>query len=161
METYPIEITKLESVYLSDAISVFAPGPPGTGDHEAYPMLLMKILSAFLEADTDGQPVVIHVSQAELWMIREVAKSSVMIGAEKVGLNLLTKVAKGLLAVTADADVHDAVARFGETRLQEPGKAKYVSKLRKLRHAGRKGGDAHAADHKNTGKDRTDDGAAR
>ena len=49
------------------------------------PDLLLKIGGAVLETDQHDVPAVVYLSLAELWMIREVTKSSVVVGSERVG----------------------------------------------------------------------------
>lgn len=160
MKTYPFELTRIECTYLSDTLSMFAPGPPGAGDQGPYPDLLLKVLSAFLEVDGSGKPATVLLSQAELWAIREVAKSSATVASQPVGLALLKKTARGLLTVTAHDEVSEAVAACGETEDQEPGRARYEERLQdpaleKLMHGG-KGGDADARDD-HAGPDHADD----
>lgn len=151
MKLHPLELTKLECLFLSDALSMFAPGPPGNGEASPYPDLLLKILSAFLEADPAGTPVVVSMTQSDLWVIREVAKSSVSVGSEKVGLNLLTKVARGLLSVTAHGEIQALVDKMGETDQDEQGRAGYRSRLEKLKESSKRGGDSDARDNQDSG----------
>ena len=133
--TYPIELTLLEGLYLSDSLSMFSQGPPDVLSEQAspYPNLLLKIGSAVLELDQQETPVSVCLGLNELWMIREVAKSSAVIGGERVGINLLLKVYRGIRNLTAGSDVDSAVSSFGEVAEDEPGKDEYTAELSKIR----------------------------
>lgn len=130
--TVPIELTRNEAMYLSDALS-FASRGPREQTEGAYPTLLLKIGAAFLESAPEKPPVTVHFTPDELWMLREVSKSGVALGTEKVGLNLLTKVYAALLSVDAAAQVESAVSMLGETETDEPNKASYREQLERLR----------------------------
>lgn len=138
--TYPISLTALESQYLSDSISMFASGPPDdmlSGKASPYPDLLLKIGGAVVEIEEQGDkksPVPVDFSQAELWIIREVAKSGVVVGNERVGLNLLVKAYEGIRALAAEPDIQALVERMGEVTESEPGKDSYVSQLEKIKN---------------------------
>ena len=99
-ETYAVTLTRAEACYLSDAIPMHMLGPPDqeiTG--RPYPQLLLQVGSAFLELrdPVKCSAITLNLTEAELWVIREVAKMSVTVGTERVGLNLLAKVYEGLL----------------------------------------------------------------
>lgn len=116
--TYPFELTLGESYYLSDSMSEFRPSMPNADNMQwLYPDFLLKIGSAVLETTASpNKPVIVEFTKDELRVIREVAKSSIMLGAEKVGLNLLVKTYTGLLKMENetytdfdDADGHEQV----------------------------------------------------
>lgn len=136
--TYPILLTLLESIYLSDALSMFMQGPPDApaGQASPYPVLLLKIGGAVLETDQKKAPVTVHLNLSELWMIREVAKSSVVIGSERVGLSLLLKVYEGIRALAAESDIESVVNAFGEVADDEPGRSEYAARLEWLKNNG-------------------------
>ena len=132
--TYSIQLTQLEGLYLSDALSMFTQGPPDElGQGSPYPDLLLKIGSAVLETAQYKAPVTVHLSLVELWMVREVAKSSVVVGNERVGLSLLLKAYEGLRALVAQADMQGLVDDFGEVTGFEPGKADYATQMAQLK----------------------------
>ena len=101
-DTYAVPLTRAEACYLSDALSMHTPGPPDqelTG--RPYKHLLLLIASAVRELANPEKcsEVIISLTEPELWVIREVAKTSVKAGtSERVGYNLLLKVGEGLLA---------------------------------------------------------------
>lgn len=101
-DTYAVTLTRAEACYLSDAIPMHSPGPPDqeiTG--RPFPNLFLQIGSALLELrdPTKCSEITLKLTEAELWMIREVAKSSVTVGTEKVGVNLAHKAYEGLLHI--------------------------------------------------------------
>ncbi|KKK44353.1 hypothetical protein LCGC14_3167250, partial [marine sediment metagenome] len=104
-KTYPIVIGAPEALYLSDAVSMFTKGPPLAGDEQSgvFPRLLVKIGACVLYTDTNkGTAATLELTDDELWAVREVAKSSVYIGSEKVGLKLLVKVFEHLVLVHSE-----------------------------------------------------------
>ena len=133
--TYAIELTQLESLYLSDALSMFTQGPPDALPSQAspYPGLLLKIGSAVLETEQRKAPVVVEVTIGELWIIREVAKSSVVVGNERVGLTLLLKIYGGIRTLAADSDVQLMVSAFGESMVDEPERSQFTAQLNQIR----------------------------
>lgn len=132
--SYFIQLTLLESLYLSDSLSMFTQGPPEVLSESASPLpeLLLKIGAAVLETDRMKEPVDVALALQELWIVREVAKSSVVVGSERVGLNLIIKVYEGLRQFAAAADVDSVVEAFGEVSRNEPERREYEAKLRAL-----------------------------
>ena len=132
--SYSIKLTLLESLYLSDSLSMFTQGPPEVLSDSASPLpdLLLKIGAAVLETDRTKDPVEVALALHELWIVREVAKSSVVVGSERVGLNLVIKVYEGLRHLAAAADVDSVVGEFGEVDRNEPDRRDYEAKLRAL-----------------------------
>ena len=132
--SYLIKLTLLESLYLSDSLSMFTQGPPEVLSESASPLpeLLLKIGAAVLETDRTKEPVEVALSLHELWIVREVAKSSVVVGSERVGLNLVIKVYEGLRQFAAAPDVDSVVGAFGEVSRNEPDRREYEAKLRAL-----------------------------
>ena len=132
--SYSLQLTLLESLYLSDSLSMFTQGPPEVPSDSASPLpdLLLKIGAAVLEIDRTKEPVDVALSLHELWIVREVAKSSVVVGSERVGLNLVIKVYEGLRHLAAAADVDSVVGVLGEVSLDEPDRRDYEAKLRAL-----------------------------
>lgn len=100
MERYKLILTPLEVGYLSDALSAYAGPLPGTRT-TPYPDLLKKVGSAFLEVNNEkhdgNETTFIMVTLDELWIIREFAKTSVMVGNEKVGMSLAVKSYSGIM----------------------------------------------------------------
>lgn len=136
--TFGIQLTQLESLYLSDSISMFMQGTPDAlpGQTMPYPNLLLKIGGAVLETEQQKAEAMIHVSLADLWVIREVTKSSAVIGSERVGLNLLLKVYTGIRELSAETDMQFVVSAFGEVMEDEPGKSEYSVQLERIRNGG-------------------------
>ena len=168
---YPVLLTQLETLYLSDALSMFTQGPPDAlpGQASPYPNLLLKICGAVLESEQQKAPVNVHLSLNELWMIRESAKTSVVVGNERVGLSLLLKVYSGIRALTAESDMQSVVNTFGEVAVDEPGKSEYAAKLEQIKgdhedsESGERSEDGYQNDPdrsgkqpRNTGKNRPD-----
>lgn len=121
MEAYELQLTRKEALFISDQISAFAPPPemettgwPPLGD------LVLKVGAVLQEQQDDRSPCMVHFTTAELWLLREFAKSTVMVGGEKVGLELLMKIYRGLLLLAADGGVHEAVTQIGEVPQAEP-----------------------------------------
>ena len=136
--TFGIDLTQLESLYLSDSISMYMQGTPDSlpGQTMPYPNLLLKIGGAVLETGQQRDTATIHVSLADLWIIREVTKSSAVIGSERVGMNLLFKAYTGILALSAETDMQSVVSVFGEVIDDEPGKSEYSVQLERIRNGG-------------------------
>jgi hypothetical protein len=136
--TYAVQLTQLESLYLSDSMSMFTQGPPDAlpGQVSPYPALILKIGGAVLETYQHQRPVTVHLDIGELWMVREVTKSSVVIGSERVGLNLLLKVYKGIRALSAESDMQSVVNFYGEVIDDEPGRSKYAAQLERIKGGG-------------------------
>ena len=134
MTTYSIQLTLLESLYLSDSLSMFTQGPPDvlTDSSSSVSDLLLKVGAAVLETDRTKEPVDVALALNELWIVREVAKSSVVVGSERVGLNLIIKVYEGLRHFAAAADVDSVVGALGEVSRNEPDWREYEAKLKAL-----------------------------
>jgi hypothetical protein len=79
-----------------------------------FPNLLLKIGGAVLETAELGNTAVAHLSLSDFWIIREITKSSVVVGSERVGMNLLSKAYTGILALCAESDVQSVVSTYGE-----------------------------------------------
>lgn len=130
MPSYAADFSFLELVYLSDALGMHNPGPE-SGDRP-YPDLLEIILGG-IAARPAGEPDwrwTAKLTLMEWWMVREVSKSSVAVGSEKVGLNLLIKCAKAITALKADPVLHDAAMIVGDAEGQDPEIADQRTKLR-------------------------------
>ena len=136
--SHPIELTCMESLYLSDSVSMYLQGPPETtpGHDTPFPNLLLKIGGAVLETDQQSTPVTIFVNLSELWMMREITKSSVVVGNERVGVNLLLKIYAGIRAMNAGPDMDSIVGILGEVEEMEPGKSSYAAQLERIRDGG-------------------------
>ncbi len=137
-DTYPIELSHLESLFLSDSLSIFTQGPPDAPLNQLspYPTLLLKIGGAVLETEQLKAAAKVSMGLTELWMIREVTKSSVVVGSERVGLNLLLKVYEGIRALSAEPDMQSVVSVFGEVLEDEPGKKEFAAQLERIREGG-------------------------
>ncbi len=163
--TYPIKLTQLESLYLSDALSMFSQGPPDAlpGQSSPYPTLLLKVCGAVLavlEGEQQNASATVYLSLPELWMVREVTKSSVVIGSERVGLSLLMKVYAGIRALAAETDMQSLVSDLGEVADDEPGKSEYAAQLERLKNGNdiESGGtSSNERDHENPGDDKPRD----
>jgi len=106
--TRNVEITPYEAMFLSDSLVTTTEGPDfrlDSSDRRAYPDLLTKIGIAFIH----NAPLEIALTWNELWMIRDVTKSSVKIGSESVGMNLLAKVYGAILTMQASPAVAYAI----------------------------------------------------
>ena len=134
-DTYPMELSHLESLFLSDSLSIFTQAPPDAPINQLspYPTLLLKIGGAVLETEQLKAPAQLSLGLAELWMIREVTKSSVVVGSERVGLNLLIKVYEAIRALSAEPDMQSVVSAFGEVLEVEPGKKEFAAQLERIR----------------------------
>ena len=137
-DTYLIELSHLETLFLSDSLSMFTQGPPGSlgasiDQLSPYPTLLLKIGGAILETEQTKAATKVSMTIAELWMIREVAKSSVVVGSERVGLNLLIKVYEALRTLSAEPNMQSVVNDIGEVLENEPGKRNYAAQLERIR----------------------------
>lgn len=153
---HAIELTNMESLYLSDSVSMYLQGPPenSPGHDSPFPNLLLKIGGAVLETEQQATSVTIYVSLSELWMMREITKSSVVVGNERVGINLLLKIYAGIRALNAGPDMDSIVGILGEVEEMEPGKSEYAAQLERIRD----GGDLSLggiADESNTGPNGT------
>ena len=126
MAACEIELTFNEVTLLCDAITLETAGPEGEG---AYPDLMLKIGSAFIDSGPDKPRVKVMLTREELWMIREICKTPMTVGPEKVGLNLLRKIYPALRELHADEEVHGAVARIGEGSYDEPQKGEKADKI--------------------------------
>ena len=102
---YKTEITYNEGLYLSSVLSMHHKGPPDSTYDVIYPNLLLKLGGAILESNESEtkRPATVHLTEQELWVVREMAKSHVTVGTEKVGLNLLIKAYTGLLQLRAES----------------------------------------------------------
>ena len=129
--TYPVQLTQLECLYISDSLSMFTQGPPDElpGQGSPSPNLLLKIGSAVLETEQQKAPVELQFNLNELWVLRETATSSVVVGGEWVGLNLLLTVYLCIRAFTAESDVQAVVNDRGWVLGKEPGKNEYCCRL--------------------------------
>ena len=138
MGTYPIELTNMESLYLSDSLSMYLQGPPEStpGQDSPFPNLLLKIGGCVLETDQQNSLVTTYVSLSELWMLREITKSSVVVGNERVGVNLLIKIYSGIRALNAGPNMESIVGILGEVEDMEPGKSNYAAQLERIRDGG-------------------------
>jgi len=126
-----MRITRLEAIYLSDALSMHSQADPRTGaeanPYAHFPGLLLKIGGAVLET---AVPMVNEaeavLDERELWVVREVCKSSVQVGTEKVGMSLLLKVYQDLLSMAA----MDTTGQIPETTdANEPPKSEVLQQL--------------------------------
>ena len=100
METFKLELSHDEAQSLSDALpSLSAFTPVG---YCPWPFLLLKIGSAFLDtAPLNAPPAAVAVVEPELWILRDIVKSSWRVGQANIGHGLLVKIYTGLRAVTA------------------------------------------------------------
>lgn len=142
MGTHPIELTHSESCYLSDVLSHETVAP--SRDVRAWPHLLLKVGAAFLEtAEGARESITVGFTEDELWILREVCKTSAHVGSEQVGYNLLLRIYRGLQSLCSSDEVHSAVARLGEGKVDEPSKEDLRQRLEEL---AKEGGDAPADD---------------
>lgn len=135
MEAYAVELTRKEALFLSDQISAFSP-PPEMETQSWPPLreLVLKLGAVLHEHHDDRTPCVVHFTGPELWLMREYAKSTVMVGGEKVGLELLMKIYQGLLAIAADVEIDAAVNQCGEVVQDEPSYQERLDAIDSTKH---------------------------
>jgi hypothetical protein len=117
-EAYTLDLTRNESKFLLDAISIMTP----LMEREEAEVLVLKIGAAFLDTEQGARDGRVALSVRELWVLKEVTKSAVMVGQEPVGLQILQRVIEGLLTLSSQSDVRAAVAPFGEGNAAETDK---------------------------------------
>lgn len=136
---------------------MFTQGPPDAGEGP-YPNLLLKIGGAILESESQKGLITVHLTLNELWMVREVAKSSVVVGSERVGLSLLLKTYAGIrFLVTASV-----IGEFGEA--PEGTDPETLTRFNLVKKILKEGGDCDDSrddwDHSGPGQDGPGDDAA-
>lgn len=99
---YTLQLTRNETTFLLDQLSMFAEGPPGSllpGETRPYPVLLTKLLQTLYSFNQSSELTEdsFDVTLEELWCVREVAKTAAEVGGERVGFSLLVKAAEGIL----------------------------------------------------------------
>lgn len=136
MDGFSATFTKRELCYLSDSLSSMTQGPE-QGDRP-YPDLLLKIMGALLEAEAVREPIMSLV-MPEWWMVREVAKTTVIVGGmggEPVGYNLLIKAAKALEHLSAQGTLQDAAMLVPDGDCVEPDNGARMREWKENAHAG-------------------------
>lgn len=109
-----IELTRNEVLYLDDKLTLILAsiedmdefpitlrGVASTAELAAGSELLLKLGRAIID---DKQQTEINFVADELWLLRELAQSSVVVGKEPVGLNLKKKIYRVLLEQDAELD---------------------------------------------------------
>lgn len=99
-----MKLTKQEALYLADMVSIHVAPPPGPLNASSpFPEMVLKIMEAIV-AHEDGSYEVIHATEVhtdftydELMLVYEYVRSSMVIGEEKVGYNLLVKASREIL----------------------------------------------------------------
>ena len=92
--------TKLELTYIDDQISEEV--------HNVNKELMMKIGSAVVMLDEEkSEKTTLPFNEEELWVIRNLANSSVTVGQEPVGINLKIKIYKALRSLRSDDVLSD------------------------------------------------------
>lgn len=118
-----VALTFNEALYLDDQLTLQVEDPAEYGlDGEFFYTLrsissgaatsttaefLLKLGGVLLELlhEEDGHATVdAYLSEQELWVVRELAQSSVLVGNEKVGLNLKIKVHEALQSIAAEKE---------------------------------------------------------
>lgn len=125
--TQPVALSQLEALYLWDSVSEFAQVPTGNIDQSTgqqntrsvFPEFHEKINVAVIETETGKGPATIHVTETELWAMREVIKSSAVIGSERVGVLLALKVAKALTDMKRGYNVADLASMLQDVSIGE------------------------------------------
>lgn len=125
--TQPVAVSQLEALYLWDAVSEFAQVPTGSVDQTTgqqsmrpvFPEFHEKINIAVLETEASKTPFTIQVTEAELWAMREVIKSSVVVGSERVGVSLALKVAKALVDMKRGYNVANLATMLQDVEIED------------------------------------------
>lgn len=118
MDSYPLALTLNELALLSDHLSMHTPPLPG---YETDPLpLILKIGGAFLEAEP-AKEVPVSLTKLDLLRIREIAKTPLAFGSERVGLNLVKKAYQALQVLCAEELVRETA---DTVNLLEPEKGK-------------------------------------
>ena len=105
-----MKLRQNEALYLADTISIHVEPPPDPVRGHPYPEMMVKIMRVVIEhADAEGK---LHEAEAdftldELMLVYEHAKSSVVISTENVGLNLLVKASREILALKEEKTILD------------------------------------------------------
>lgn len=120
-----LELTQFEALFLSDQLSWY----DEREQLELVHSVLEKVIYA-VHSTMNQSPTVTLFSLEELWYLRDHIKSHAQYGNEKVGLNLLLKIAEGITSL--DSGMKEVVEQFGESPLAEPNKSTYYNKLKEL-----------------------------
>lgn len=92
--------TKLELLYIDDKISEDV--------HDVGKELMMKLGSAIIMLiEENSETTVLPFSEDELWVVRNLATSSISVGNEPVGLSLKMKIYKALRELKSDDVLSD------------------------------------------------------
>ncbi len=118
MEGKPVTFTATEIEGLEQIVS--AGHKWLDGSNPAYPDLILKIGSAFLEAPDGAKPQELYLTDVQAWYLREIVPSGLRVRGETVGLAIKRKLYPLLLQFEADRYSGPAIRRYGFTPMEEP-----------------------------------------
>ncbi len=105
------------------------PRPSDQEQAAVFEDLLLKCFGVITGAESEAS---LRLSKPDLWLIQGIAKSHATVGNEEVGKAWLAIVSHGLLHLSAQTDVHQAVMRQGDGVEEEPAsRQEALDKLRK------------------------------
>ena len=118
MEGKPVTFTATEIEGLEQIVS--AGHKWLDGSNPAYPDLILKIGSAFLEAQDGAKSQELYLNDVQAWYLREIVPAGLRVRGETVGLVIKRKLYPLLLQFEADRYSGPAVQRYGFTPIEEP-----------------------------------------
>ena len=118
MEGNPIEFTPVEIEGLDQVVS--AGHKWMDGSNPAYPALILKIGRAFLNAQHEGIPQELYLSEVEAWYLREIVPTNMRVRSEVVGIAIKSKLYPILLDFEAEKYSQAAGRRYGLSSIEEP-----------------------------------------
>ena len=98
MNSYQIELTNYQTLFLLDNTSIFALDLEVKQNVPLLQILRLKLLSGVLE---ESNTTLVFTGD-ELWILLEIAKSGAQVGQEKVGMQLIHSLGKALLCISND-----------------------------------------------------------
>ena len=94
------------------------PSPSNIGEEgKIFKNIQLKIMDIVISKGT--QHIDVNFNKAELWMLRDIAKTNGVIGNENVGSYLLHEVIKGILYLEAQDTLHQVIITHGENNIDE------------------------------------------
>ena len=114
---YKINLTQNELLWLLDSTSLFSRCLTGDINIRDMKAFRRKLLCGIVDGQANQSNIDLELSEDELWIGIEVAKSPVQVGSERVGMGLIRKMGKALVV---DELARDLLALHEETRGQVP-----------------------------------------